>query len=163
MYIEYITEFFKNNFNLETSEIKQDLSCKDYFGCDFMLNSLKIKFRVAKITPKKTGQFVTLWKRNKENITEPYTINDSFDFTIIYVENDLNKGFFIFSKEKLQEKDLISSETSSGKRGFRIYPEWDFVESKQAMKTKDWQVKYFFNLQSPSKIDLERIQNILNS
>ncbi|EJP05170.1 MepB domain protein [Leptospira interrogans serovar Bulgarica str. Mallika] len=35
----------------------------DYGACNFELKKWKITFRVAKITPKKVGQFVTLWKR----------------------------------------------------------------------------------------------------
>jgi hypothetical protein len=35
----------------------------EYAACSFKLNSMSVKFRVAKITPTKIGQFVTLWKR----------------------------------------------------------------------------------------------------
>jgi hypothetical protein len=35
---------------------------QEYAACSFRLNDLKIIFRVSKITPAKTGQFVTMKK-----------------------------------------------------------------------------------------------------
>ena len=36
---------------------------QEYGACEFEMNNKQIKFRVAKITPTKIGQFVTFWKR----------------------------------------------------------------------------------------------------
>ncbi len=71
----------------------EDKECKEYFGYNFQLNQLKIKFRKEKITPKKAGQFVTLWKRNAEQQTEPFGVRDEFDF-LLYLQNmKINKAF----------------------------------------------------------------------
>jgi hypothetical protein len=43
--------------------------------------------------------FVTLWKRNIENETEPFDENDNFDFYIIATEQENRFGFF-YSQRK---------------------------------------------------------------
>jgi len=62
------------------SNIKLDLESKDYFGSTYKINNKNVISRKSKITPKKLGQFVTFWKRNKEGITEPFTNTDVFDY-----------------------------------------------------------------------------------
>jgi len=44
----------------------------EYGACSFLLNGMAIQHRVSKITPTKSGQFVTIWKRNINGITQPY-------------------------------------------------------------------------------------------
>ncbi|MDH6254242.1 hypothetical protein M2347_003969 [Chryseobacterium sp. H1D6B] len=81
------------------SHLHPDLECEEYFGYNFQLNQLFIKFRKAKITPKKTGQFVTLWKRNSESRqTEPFEASDHFDFYIILAVFNDKSGFFFSLK-----------------------------------------------------------------
>ncbi len=43
--------------------IVQDNESQEYGASTFEMNNKIIKFRVAKITPTKVGQFVTFWKR----------------------------------------------------------------------------------------------------
>lgn len=133
-------------FKLEISTIEPDLECEEYFGYNFQLDTAKVKFRKAKITPKKIGQFVTLWRRNEEGIPEPFNVDDKFDFLIIYVEKDEQKGFFLFPKLVLAEKQILLNGAKDGKRAFRIYPKWDIPENKQAEKTKTWQIEFFIDL-----------------
>jgi len=56
-------------------------------------------------------------------------------------------GQFVFPKSELINKGIITTKKKGGKRGFRIYPEWDIATSKQAKKTQKWQLKYFFKLE----------------
>jgi hypothetical protein len=56
--------FNKCGFELSNIEIEKESS--EYCAYRFEINTKKILFRQAKITPTKTGQFVTLWKRNIE-------------------------------------------------------------------------------------------------
>lgn len=107
------------------------------------MNGIIVHFRCAKITPKKTGQFVTFWKRDKNEITVPYDSNDVFDELMVYVKAEKYKGVFIFSKNVLLEHDILSKDSKGGKRAIRVYPVWDKVENAQAKKTQAWQLKYF--------------------
>ncbi len=144
------------------TNITQDKECEEYFGFNFQIDKLNLKFRKAKITPKKVGQFVTLWKRNAEKQTEPFNENESFDFCVVVTEQVNHYGFFIFPKQILSEKQILTTNQKEGKRGFRIYPDWVKTENKQAQKTQSWQTKYFIDLISNEKKNTERLKSILN-
>ncbi|EIA08889.1 MepB family protein [Flavobacterium frigoris] len=133
----------------------------EYGACIFQLDRKKIIHRTAKITPTKSGQFVTIWKRNQDGITEPYNIQDDFDFIIITVKSGENFGQFIFPKAVLADKGIISTENKTGKRGIRVYPPWDVVVSQQALKTQNWQTDYFLKISKNSSTDLLRAKNLL--
>lgn len=100
----------------------EDAECADYSGCSFMFEGRFIKFRKAKITPKKEGVFTSLWKRNSEGKTVPFDENDSFDFYIIMAEGASNKGYFVFPSHVLSQHGILSCNNIDGKRGFRLFP-----------------------------------------
>ncbi|GGH03853.1 hypothetical protein GCM10011416_23640 [Polaribacter pacificus] len=125
------------------SDYQQEIESKEYKACSYKINGIKIIERTAKRTPKKIGQFVTCWKRNKNGITEPHKQTDDFEFFIIKAITKNNRGFFKFPKEVLINKGIVSTEKKDGKRGFRVYPAWDKPTSKQAQKTQAWQLTYF--------------------
>lgn len=125
-----------------------DKESEEYSGCGFKLNDHNIKFRKAKITPTKTGQFVTLWKRSSAGITAPYDHTDQIDFVIIAVRKDGKLGQFVFPKAVLIEKSIMTSGAKEGKRGFRVYPPWDVTDNKQASKTQGWQLGYFVGFEN---------------
>lgn len=123
-----------------------------YGGWTFNLNNLCIRFRVAKITPKKTGQFVTLWQRIGKS-PAPFDISDSVDFFVISVRNENSFGQFVFPKAVLREKGILSENGEGGKMAIRVYPPWDKTTSPQAQKTQKWQLKYFMEIPSDKPID----------
>ena len=137
------------NFDIEPES-------REYEACKFQLNGLQIISRTAKITPKKIGQFVTLWKRNEDGIIEPYTENDQFDFVCVNVAFENNSGQFVFPKSVLLKKGVISSLQKEGKRALRVYPQWDKPESKQGKKSQQWQLDYFYKFRKD--IDIEKMR-----
>ena len=116
---------------------------QEYDACDFDLNDYKISYRKAKTTPKKEGQFVTFYKRLPSGIIAPFEELDHFDFLIVCVENESEMGWFIFPKNILTDKNIISTNLKEGKRAFRIYPPSSWPKNKQALATKSWQQPYF--------------------
>lgn len=134
---------------------------KEYEACSFKLNGKSIVHRVAKITPTKTGQFVTIWKRNKDGITAPFDVSDDIDFIIITTASEDHFGQFIFPKSVLADKGIITHNNKEGKRGIRVYPPWDIVTNKQAEKTQAWQTPYFFAIKKDGSTDLAFIKHIL--
>lgn len=140
------------------SNIHQDLECEEYLGYNFSIDKLKIKFRKSKVTPKKAGQFVTLWRRNTEGITEPFTESDDFNFYLIVAEYKQEFGFFMFPKNILIQKNILSRPEKDGKRGFRVYPDWDKPMNKQAEATKNWQSAYFIN---SGNVDIGNFEKII--
>ncbi len=134
----------------------------NYAACSFELNTYKIQFRVANITPTKIGQFVTIWKRNKEGITAPFDVADLLDFMIISVRDSENFGQFIFPKSVLIAKGIVSQNEKGGKRGIRVYAPWDKPENKQAIKTQDWQANYFVEIKENLPVDVELVKRIFS-
>ena len=143
---------------LTSSNLVQEAESQEYGACSFDLGQKHIKFRVAKITPTKVGQFVTFWKRMGHGPIMPYDMNDPFDFLIVSVRNGTSLGQFIFPKDVLLQKGVLSKDGQGGKRAMRVYPAWDITESIQAKKTQAWQLAYFAEL-SPS-LDQEKIRKL---
>lgn len=129
-----------------------------YKACMFELNSLKILFREAKISPRKIGQFVTCWKRNRNGQTEPFEEEDNIDLYIINTRFEKLFGQFVIPRSELVQQGVISSIRGSGKRGFRVYPPWNTTESRQAAKTQAWQLDYFLTIDEA--IDIKRAQKL---
>lgn len=133
-----------SGFNFEY--VQSEKQHTDYCAHVFKLNNYLVKFRIAKITPIKIGCFVALWKRNHKGESIPHDAADPFDFYIIHVANNQQSGQFIFSRKILIESGVLSLKGEGGKRGFRLYAAWDNPESKQAQKTQQWQLPYFYPL-----------------
>lgn len=147
----------------QISNRDEDAESKEYFGYNFDAGNLKFKFRKAKITPKKVGQFVTLWKRNPNGETEPFDETDTIDFYIIVTEENENFGFFLFPKAELIKRHILSTKIKEGKRGFRVYPKWTKTENKQAEKTQIWQTNYFINCSYKKNELVDFVNKILNN
>jgi hypothetical protein len=127
------------------TDFKPETESKAYQACSFRLNSSLIIYRAAKITPKKIGQFVVLWKRNAAGHTTPFELSDAFEFIVITTRDKEHFGQFIFPKAILEAKGIISS-VKEGKRGIRVYPPWEDAISRQAQKTQQWQLDYFLDM-----------------
>lgn len=162
MNLETIEEQLFHPLGLSCSNIEEDLECREYSGFNFNLNEQNIKFRISKITPTKTGQFVTIWKRNEKGETAPFDLTDNIDFYLIASFKDSLSGIFIFPKQILLEKAILSDGKKIGKRGIRVYPTWDKTESKQAQKTQDWQTRYFLKFSKFRDEMLQQAKLLLN-
>lgn len=143
---------------LEISHLRNEQEGSDYDACQFELNGVKIISRSAKITPKKVGQFVTCWKRNPYGITEPYHETDPFDCYVIQVTANNRLGQFVFPKSALINHGIVSTASKEGKRGFRVYPQWDTAVNRQAIKTQTWQLDYFYEIGEMT--DLEKVKEL---
>ena len=148
--------FDKCGFDVSNIEIEKESS--EYCAHRFEINSKKIVFRQAKITPTKIGQFVTLWKRNSiKNAIEPFEVSDDIDLFVINVKTEYRFGQFIFPKSILIEKGIITDK-KEGKRAIRVYPNWDLTENKQAIKTQKWQLDYFLEISIDGNLDKNRVK-----
>ena len=99
----------------------------DYGACRAELHGKRLVLRVAKTTPTKTGQFVTVWKRpHPDAEIAPLDEADPVDIVIIAVDDGdgARHGFFIFPRSVLLERGVMSRAGSGGKRALRVYPPW---------------------------------------
>jgi hypothetical protein len=151
-----------DSLGLEIKSVIQEKESQQYAAFRLQVNNHKIIFREAKTTPTKIGQFVTLWKRISNTPIEPFQDADDFDFVIIKTKTAVNKGLFVFSKDILIQKGIISTDKKLGKLGFRVYPIWDKTENNQAKKTQNWQTNYFIELPSDQAINLELVKKLFS-
>ncbi|MBF4492674.1 MepB family protein [Flavobacterium sp. MR2016-29] len=154
-----LKQFIFDSFEFDCTQPQPEAESKEYSAYRFSFNKKNICYREAKITPTKTGQFVTLWKRNKSGIIEPFDFSDEIDFVIVSVRKETLLGQFIFPKNILLQKGIFSTETKEGIRATRVYPPWDVTTSKQAQKTQQWQLHYFYEI-SPN-LDLKNFKNLI--
>ncbi|MCX7120410.1 MAG: MepB family protein [Gammaproteobacteria bacterium] len=141
--------------NLAFNNFTPEKESADYAAATFTLNNHHIIFRTSKITPTKTGQFVTLWKRINNSPIQPFDLSDPFDFVVIGVRFKEKAGQFIFPKEILIKKNIFSKNNIGGKRAMRVYAPWDEANSKQALATQKWQSAFFIYL--TDHINLEKL------
>jgi hypothetical protein len=103
-YLNQIKNDIYDKCALEISAFKIEIESKEYKACRFQLNGKHVLCRNAKITPKKSGQFVTFWKRNGTGPIEPFHENDQIDFYIVNARTEGELGQFVFPKSVLLQK-----------------------------------------------------------
>lgn len=147
-----------------TSAAFSEAESIEYGACRFAINGHNTVFRVAKITPTKIGQFVTIWKRpivGGEIV--PFDISDGVTFVIISVSDEIHSGQFIFDRDILVAKDIMSRDGKGGKRGIRVYPPWTNPVAKAALKTQQWQLQYFLSIAINGSVDLVRVLELFSA
>jgi hypothetical protein len=102
-----LKEILLTKLNLTICNIKSEKESQEYGAFTFEINGAKVLYREAKITPTKIGQFVTIWKRNNEGITEPFNVNDDIDLVIISCRFNTQHGQFVFPKKVLGDKKYL--------------------------------------------------------
>jgi hypothetical protein len=128
----------------------------EYGACRAELHGKRLVLRVAKTTPTKTGQFVTIWKRPHPGAEiAPLDEADPVDAVIIAVADGdgARHGFFIFSRAVLIERGVMSRAGAGGKRALRVYPPWCAPESIQAQRTQRWQAQWFVTAGDQRRLD----------
>ncbi|MFI7287450.1 MepB family protein [Streptomyces anulatus] len=118
----------------------------DYAAHGFTLDGRAVAFRVARTTPAKAGQFVTVWQRSAEGPIRPYDADDGVDLFVIGSRDDSRSGQFVFPLDVLCERGIVSRNGVGGKRGFRVYPPGAVTTGRQARATQAWQVKYHLDI-----------------
>lgn len=142
------------------SEITQNSESQEYSAYSFLLGDKSIVFRIAKITPTKIGQFVTLWIRSEKWPIIPYHKDDKIDTFIVLVRQGEKFGQFIFPKKVLIEKWIISQNGRLGKLAIRVYSSWDITENPQAKRTQKWQSEYFIEIGTNGVISEENREKV---
>ena len=132
----------------------------EYAASVFELNNRKIRFRIAKTTPTKVGQFVTLWKRTNKGPIQTFDMLDQIDLYVISVRKGDLFGQFVFPKSILCEQGIVSKGNKGGKRAIRVYPPWEHNLNRQAQKTQKWQLEYFLEVPQTKPVDFARAKKL---
>ncbi|WP_326765792.1 MepB family protein [Streptomyces sp. NBC_01591] len=129
----------------------------EYGAHAFTVGGSAVRFRVARTTPTKAGQFVTVWKRSAGGgPIRPYDAGDPVDLFVISTRDAGGSGQFVFPRDVLCERDIVSRDGSGGKRAFRVYPPWVTTPNRQAGRTQEWQVEYFLPVPEGGVADPDR-------
>lgn len=127
-----------------TGRPRREAESADYAACRFGLDGHHLAFRVAKTTPTKLGQFVTIWKRDTPDAEiAPLDAADGVDFVIIGVADACHRGQFVFDRRSLVARGVFSVDGKGGKRALRVYPPWSKPIAKEAIRTQQWQLRHF--------------------
>ncbi|MED3981031.1 MepB family protein [Priestia megaterium] len=142
--LTYVNENFYKPNHFVVKAIREEAQNSDYGAGIFQLNSTSVRFRVAKTTPNKVGQFVSFWEKDAAHKNQAFSYGKATDLLVINTFTSTNRfGQFIFSKEVLLKQKILKTDTSKGKMAIRVYPIWDKPTSKQAIETQKWQLEYF--------------------
>jgi hypothetical protein len=122
-----------------------------------------VVFRVAKTTPTKIGQFVTLWKRPTPNDDiAPLDSGDGVDLVVVSVADATHSGQFVFDQHAMLKYGVMSRDGHGGKRAIRVYPPWTQPIAKDAIKTQQWQLPYFVALTPQDTAAAARLRQLLH-
>lgn len=144
-----------------TNEAQREEESAEYGACRFGLDGQTIVYRVAKTTPTKIGQFVTLWKRpTPASEIAPLDTGDGVAFVVVSVADETHRGQFVFDRKILVAKGVMSIDGEGGKRAIRVYPPWSRPVAKQAVKTQQWQLKYFLALDQNGDADPVQVHRL---
>ena len=146
---------------LTLKSIQEEKQNAKYGAGIFQINTTTVRFRVAKITPTKVGQFVAFWEKDENNKNRPYSYKKAPDLLVITTfKDDQEFGQFIFPKDILLQQNIVMSNSTKGKMAMRVYPSWDSPTSKQAMQSQEWQLPYFIDMSKSNEIDIEKFNNL---
>ncbi|MEB0227957.1 MepB family protein [Pseudomonas sp. 10S4] len=144
-----------------THEARREEESAEYGACRFGLDGQTIVFRLAKTTPTKIGQFVTLWKRpTPASEIAPLDVGDGVVIVVVSVADATHRGQFVFDRKILAAKGVMSIDGEGGKRAIRVYPPWVKPVAKQAIKTQQWQLKYFLALDQSGNADAVEVRRL---
>lgn len=147
MIITQLTEQLYTPYNMVLTAICEEPQNAAYGAGTFQIASKTVRFRVAKQTPKKTGQFVAFWEKDCHNKNQAFAYEEAPDLLVITTfKNEHHYGQFIFPKAVLLKQNILRTDSNLGKMAMRVYPSWDHPTSKQAITTQNWQLPYFVDL-----------------
>ncbi|QAT84885.1 hypothetical protein EJ065_3322 [Corallococcus coralloides] len=130
-----------------TTQAVREEESAEYGACRLGLDGREVVFRVAKTTPTKIGQFVTLWKRPTPGAEiAPLDGEDGVAIVVVSVADATHRGQFVFPRKTLMDKGVMSRAQQGGKRAIRVYPPWSKPVVQEAIRTQKWQLQYFLSL-----------------
>ncbi|KJY40665.1 MULTISPECIES: MepB family protein [unclassified Streptomyces] len=142
------------------SQPEPEAESAEYAAHAFVLDGRRVRFRAARTTPTKVGQFVTVWKRSARGPIAPFDVADPVDLIVISSHDGEGFGQFVFPMDALRRNGVVSVDGSGGKRGFRVYPPWVTTANRQAGRAQEWQVEHFLHLPQDGPVDRARAEEL---
>lgn len=124
----------------------------DYEAGLTTIGSESWRLRTARVTPKKPGAFVAMWRRDERGETRPFDDDEAVAGLLLFVQDGEKFGVFRFTADHLESLGITSSSRRSGKRGFRAYPSWSTGLNPQATRTQRQQAEAFTDLSAELQV-----------
>ncbi|WP_330261434.1 MepB family protein [Streptomyces sp. NBC_00539] len=131
-----------------------------YAAHHFTLDGRRVRFRAARTTPTKAGQFVTVWQRSPGGPIRPFDTTDPVDLFVVSTRDADRFGQFVLPLDALRRHGVVSVDGSGGKRAFRVYPPWVTTTSRQAERTQAWQSDHFLPVPEGGTVDPVRAREL---
>ncbi|WP_243572691.1 MepB family protein [Bacillus stercoris] len=162
--LTYVNKILYKPNHLTINAIQEEAQNSDYGAGMFQLNSKSVRFRVAKITPNKIGQFVAFWEKDGYDKNQAFSYEKATDLLVIntFTRNN-NFGQFVFPKEVLAKQNILKTSDTKGKMAIRVYPRWENPTSKQAIKTQNWQLDYFIEINDTNSYPVEELLKLYSN
>jgi len=162
--LAYVNTLLYEQNHFTINHIQEEAQNSEYGAGVFQLNAKSVRFRVAKITPTKIGQFVAFWEKDEVNNNQAFSYEGATDLLVINTFSSGNHfGQFVFPKEVLLKQNILKTATTKGKMGIRVYPRWDHPTSKQAIETQKWQLQYFIEINNNSCLQIEELLKLYSN
>ncbi|KQV16653.1 MepB family protein [Kitasatospora sp. Root107] len=131
-----------------------------YAAHGFTVDGRSVRFRAARTTPTKVGQFVTVWKRSPGGPIQPFDSADPVDLVVVSTRDGHRLGQFVLPMETLRRRGIVSTDGAGGKRAFRVYPPWVTTTNRQAERAQVWQLEHFLPLHRDEPVDPVRAREL---
>lgn len=155
---KFLDEIILKTYNSYIINYEKEVWNEKYESFNFQFDGIKFKSRLAKKTPKKAGYFFAIWCKDDTYNNRPFNTKEFEDKLIVNILDKSKKGIFVFPKNLLADKRIISTEESRGKMAMRVYPSWENKLNKTAYKTQQWQIEYFIDFSSG--FDEDRVKEL---
>lgn len=161
--LTYVNKNYYEPNHFIIKAIQEEAQNSDYGAGIFQLNSKSVRFRVAKKTPTKIGQFVAFWDKDRNQKNQAFSYEEATDLMVINTfTNENHFGQFVFPKPVLLKQNILKTATAKGKMAIRVYPGWEKPTSKQAIKTQKWQLEYFVDLSQSHNSSIQELLKLYN-
>lgn len=127
-------------------QVQPEEQNRDYESGTVALGTETWRLRTARVTPKKSGAFVAVWRRDESGETCPFDADEPVAGVLVFVQDGERFGVFRFSAAHLERLGVTRSAAHPGKRGFRVYPSWCESLAGQAARTQREQSEAFTEL-----------------
>ncbi|WP_062050344.1 MepB family protein [Bacillus sp. JCM 19034] len=161
--LTYVNKNFYEPNHFIINAIREEAQNSDYGAGIFQLNSKSVRFRVAKKTPIKIGQFVAFWEKDRNHKNQAYSYEKATDLLVVNTFTSNNFGQFVFPKGVLAKQNILKTATTKGKMAIRVYPGWDKPTSKQAIEIQKWQLKYFVEMNKTNHLPLQKLLKLYSN
>lgn len=148
---------------LDVEAPQPEAESADYAACISRVNGAAIRFRLARVTPTKIGQFVTLWQRSAAGPIAPFDLADGVDYFVVATLAGASRGAFVFPLAELAAQGVVSRAGAGGKRAIRVYPPWDRPVARQAIQTQRWQGAYFLDFSESAALSPARVRSLFGA